>query len=180
MQSPDIFFLLTFCSEVWHTFRQSKICNSSWQGEGSKIIKNSVTYLMDGPQGYSNVVHAWRINRTRFLEFWTMTDYRAISDDNREWLSWSISYASVMVMFIIMHMVVSWTSGLASFCQSGKKQWQKPVITGMSKTLSPKLQKMAKTTWAKNICMTNIICKLNLRPIHVQSYLKEIVYLECL
>ena len=43
--------------------------------------------------------------------------------------------------------------GLASFCQNGKNQWQKPVITGMAKTLWQKWQKLAKTTRAKNICM---------------------------
>ena len=64
-------------------------------------------------------------------------------------------------------------TGLASFCQSRKNQWQKPVITGMAKTL---WQKLVKTTWAKNICMTNIICKINLKPINDHSYLKKSVY----
>ena len=57
-------------------------------------------------------------------------------------------------------------AGLASFCQSGKNQWQKPVITGMTKTL---WQKWANHL-AKNICTTNIICKINLKPIHDHSY----------
>ena len=76
--------------------------------------------------------------------------------------------------------VIVGKSGLASFCQSGKNQWKNPVITGMAKTLWKKWQKLAKTTWVKNICMTNIICKINLKSLHDHSYLKKIVYLECL
>ena len=40
--------------EVWHTFGGVQ---DLWQfvtGGGSKIIKKSVTYFMDGPLGYSN------------------------------------------------------------------------------------------------------------------------------
>ena len=44
--------LLTFCSEVWHTFRGGPrfvtVCDR--EEGGVKIIKNSVTYFMDGPQ----------------------------------------------------------------------------------------------------------------------------------
>ena len=44
--------LLTFCSEVWHTLGGGGV-QDLWQfvtaGGGSKIIKKSVTYFMDGP-----------------------------------------------------------------------------------------------------------------------------------
>ena len=48
----------------WHTFRGSKICDSLWQGEGgSKIIKNSVTYFMDGPIAHITIT-SWPISHT--------------------------------------------------------------------------------------------------------------------
>ena len=38
LKAVSLFFVLTFCSEVWHTFRGSKICDSLWQwGGGSRI-----------------------------------------------------------------------------------------------------------------------------------------------
>ena len=59
--------------------------------------------------------------------------------------------------------------------------WKKPVVkTGNNRHGKNLVAKMAKTTKAKNISMTNITCKINLKPIHDHSYLKKIVYLECL
>ena len=53
-----------------------------------------------------------------------------------------VSSANDIILFLGYLLV----SELASFCQSRKNQWQKPVITGTAKTLWQKWQKLAKTT----------------------------------
>ena len=88
--------LLIFCSEVWHTFRGSKICDSLWRGQKSSKIAWHTLWTAPWTK-YSVYKILWLVSLQIHKNLNTLHQY------SKNYIGFQSNSASILIQTVFLH-----------------------------------------------------------------------------